>query len=304
MLHYNNNLDKVRDEYRKLLAEKDNRLVVYEQTSRVGQVLVADVAAGEAIRQEDVQQKALPDYMTPMNLVASPDELVGKVMKIDALAGTAITEDMLYAEGELDPSLRREEAQYIRLPIRVQRGDIVDVRIVYPNGEDYVVLAKKKLDDVDPVLQLSYFNVNEEERQLLNSSLVDAYTNKAELYAIQYVEPEMQPKAVVTYMPNVDVMRVLRSNPNIIDKAKLSLNEEVRKGLDARLHAIPEDRKQRIAAQAPDGGSVSRRVGAQGALPILAAPAPSSEAQSAAVEPATAPQAADDSGSTGLLEGE
>lgn len=309
MFYYDAQIENERLNYEQLIAAKDASLSAYEAKSKLGYVLATDKKAGQRIGQADVERIALPDFFAPGNVITNAEDVVGKVIKIGALRGTSITNEMVYAEGELDPSLRKEESQYIRLPLRVNAMDIVDIRIVFPNGEDYVVLSKKRLDDVDAFNQISYFTVNEAERQLLQSSLVDAYTNKAELYAIQYVEPEMQPGAIVTYSPNIDVMRVLRTNPNIVNRAKLLLFEEIRKGLDARLKIIPDDHKQRIGVNAPDGGAVSKRMGTQGAMPAPAPPEQTAAAPSPQPQQAQAnseQQVTEDhasSGDTGLLGG-
>ncbi|GKU78126.1 SAF domain-containing protein [Paenibacillus sp. L3-i20] len=288
--------------YEQALSQHVQNLSLYETKTRAGYVLIVPKSAGDAIAETDVEKRALPDYFTPEDVIALPEQVIGKVMKLNGKPGTALTSEMVYDQEQLDPSLRKEEAQYIRLPIRVQPLDIVDIRIVFPNGEDYIVLSKKKLDDVDAGNQLSYFTVNEEERQLLQSALVDAYTNKAELYGIQYVEPELQPKAVVTYTPNLDVMKVLRSNPNIVAKAKLSLNEGLRSELDTRLSKIPEGSRQRIGTDAPDGGAVSKR---KETIETLLPPA-SEVAAPPVQETGTAPAAGNEAaatGDSGLLEG-
>lgn len=245
--------------YEETIALHVQDLNVYKEKTRVGYVLRTSKQAGDTLSVEDVEKMALPDYFTPDNLIGTAEHILGKTLKINGRAGMTLTEDMVLEQEELDPSLRREEAQYIRLPLRVSPKDIVDIRIVFPNGEDYIVLSKKTLDDVDSGNQISYFTVSEEERGLLQSALVDAYTNQAELYAIQYVEPQIQPKAVVTYMPNLDVIQVLRANPNIVSQAKLGLYEELRRRLDSRLKKIPEGDRQRIGIQAPDGGAVEIR---------------------------------------------
>lgn len=248
-----------RSRYDQSLALQSEKLNQYEQKTRAGFVLAVEKSAGDPIYETDVEKMALPDYFTPSNVIESEEQLIGKSLKINALAGTLVTAEMVHEQGGLDPSLRKEEAQYIRLPLRIKPRDIVDIRIVFPNGEDYIVLSKKRLDDVDTSNQLSYFTVSEQERGLLQSALVDAYTNKAELYAIQYVEPELQPEAVVTYVPNLDVIKVLRSNPNIVNKAKLGLHEELRQELNKRLSSIPESDRQRLGSLAPDKGAVSLR---------------------------------------------
>jgi hypothetical protein len=262
---YNAKLLKERSSFEKQLEEQNKVIQQYESRTKVGYVLRNDLSAGSTISENDVERISLPDYFVPDNIISTKDEIIGKVIKINAHKGTAITQEMVYKNGILDPSARKEESQFIKLPIRVSKGDTVDIRIVFPNGEDYIVVAKKKLQDVDAAKQQAFFEVTEEEIMLLQSALVDAYMNSAEIYMKQYVEPEMQPKPDVTYVPNVDVIHVIETNPQIIEKAKYSLMEKVRKSLEERLANIDPTKKVRVGADAPYGSGVSKRIGSDGA---------------------------------------
>lgn len=264
---FNAKLIKERTLYENKLAEKSQQLAVYELKSRQGYVLQIGKKAGEIINEEDIVAMYLPDYFTPVDLIATRENIVGKVIKINADVNTAITNEMVYANGPLDPSLRREEVEYIKLPLELKEKDTVDIRIVYPNGEDYIVVAKTKLDVVDQEKQLAFFNSVEEEALLLQSALVDAYINNAELYMKEYIEPEMQPKPVVTYTPNKDVIAMLKMNPQILDQAKWKLSLKIREGLEERLKLIEDQDRIRVGADAPSGSAVSKRKGNNGAVP-------------------------------------
>ena len=65
---------------------------------------------------------------------------------------------------------------------------------------------------------------------MLSSALVDAYLHDATLYALTYVEPELQERAIPNYPPNAEVTKLIASNPNIVKKAEKqwSLRSETR----------------------------------------------------------------------------
>jgi hypothetical protein len=262
-------INNQRVQYEQLLAQKVELIKQYEQKSIVGLVLTSDKSAGDTLQEGDLEPMYLPDYFTPANVVRDASMAVGKVLKIRASKGTAITSEMVYASEKADASRRIEESQYIRLPLRVSPRDIVDVRVVFPTGEDYVVLSKKQLNDVDVEHQIAFFEVNEDELHLLRSALVDAYRRNAEIYAIQYTEPHLQEKAAVTYTPQIEVLEVMISSPNVIDKARWALAEGVRKAINERFQSGLEKERPRLTGAPPPGGSISLRgelpVGIQGA---------------------------------------
>lgn len=263
--HYNAKLIDERTAYEEQLKDKDEVLQRYMDQSQTAYVLISPKLAGEAISAEDVMEEKLPKFSSPDNLINESKAIVGKYLKIDAMPGTAVTTEMVRDEARLDASERKEETEYIKLPLRLTKRDVVDIRIVFPNGEDYIVVGKKTLEDVDLANQYTFFNDNEEEAQLLQAALVDAYINNAELYMKQYVEPELQPEPVVNYVPNLDVLGVIKNDPFIIDQAKWSLAEKLRKELEKRLKAIEDENKIRVGAQAPSGSGVIQRKAEQGA---------------------------------------
>ncbi|MRN53055.1 SAF domain-containing protein [Paenibacillus monticola] len=268
--HYNAKLIDERVSYEEQLTDKDEVLQRYMDQSQTAYVLVSSKLAGEAITESDVMEEKLPKFSSPDNLISESKLIVGKYLKIDAMPGTALTTEMVRDEERLDPSERKEETQYIKLPLRLTKRDVVDIRIVFPNGEDYIVVGKKSLEDVDLANQYTFFNDDEEEMQMLQAALVDAYINNAELYMKQYVEPELQPEPEANYVPNLDVLRVIKDNPLIIDQAKWSLAAQIRTELEKRLEAIKDGNEIHVGAQAPSGSGVIERKAVQGSTAVEA----------------------------------
>lgn len=254
----NNKLIHERSKYQKIIDQKQVELDKYQTQSRSGWILTKELKAGDEVKSEDIKQTLLPDYFTPTNVLSNRDDIIGKVIKINALSSTVLTNEMLFKDGALDQSERKEETEYVRLPVKLQPNDTVDIRIVYPNGEDYIVLSKKKLSDFNYEKQQSFFQDNEEEALLLQSALVDAYLHSAELYMRTYVEPELQDAAPVTYVPNQDVLNEIKTNPLIVDQAKWKLSDNLRKSLESRLSKIDPVDTFRIGAEAPAGSAVGQ----------------------------------------------
>ena len=72
--------------------------------------------------------------------------------------------------------VRSQEVNTVLMPTDLNIGDYVDIRIMFPNGTDYVVLAQKKIENI--VGTTFWMDLAEDERLLLNSATVDSYLNQ------------------------------------------------------------------------------------------------------------------------------
>ena len=79
------------------------------------------------------------------------------------------------------------------MPSDLNTGDIVDVRIMFPNGTDYIVLAQKNVTNIEG--ETMWLQLAEDERLLLNSAVVDSFLEQGtKLYATKYVDQDAQIK--------------------------------------------------------------------------------------------------------------
>jgi len=147
----------------------------------------------------------------------------GYKSKILLTEGTVLTYSMLYEDEPTGDSLRLMEYNMITLPVTLDIGDYVDVRLRLPNGQDLIVISKKEIKDIYG--QTISLYLNEEEILILNSAIVEAYIMKgsAELYMAEYVEPGMQQAAIYTYMPTNEVITLINMDENIVAKARNEL---------------------------------------------------------------------------------
>lgn len=170
---------------------------------------------------------------------AEGNELEKKmVVKIDIPAGTIITKDMLQdSEDLLDNSQRVQEFNMIQLPSQLKNGEYIDVRVTYPNGQDFIVLSKKKVMGTNSTS--IWLKLNELELSLMNNAIVESYsTVGTKLYAIEYVEPGMQTEATPTYVASSDVMNLINRNPNIVDEIKNEYGRNIEGFADYRTTTI------------------------------------------------------------------
>ena len=109
-------------------------------------VLTRDVTAGEELtadmfREQRVQSaEDLSDAQSP-----AQEDLLGKRLKVSLTKGSALSADILYEGAPVADDERRVELRELDLPQTLRENEFVDVRIVFPNGEDYLVVGHKRV---------------------------------------------------------------------------------------------------------------------------------------------------------------
>lgn len=158
------------------------------------------------------------------------------VAKIDMNVNTVVTVEML-ARGELlGDDVRRQEYNAIVLPVDLTTGDYVDIRVQFPNGQDFIVVSKKEVEI--PVVEgidsetTIWMNLSEEEILMLSCAMVEAYRiDGTRLYATKYTDPGMQEESVPTYPINAETFALVKSNPNVAAEAEANLEERYTEAL-------------------------------------------------------------------------
>lgn len=203
-------------------------------------VLTQDVTAGEELT-ADMFQALRVQSSENLSAAQSPakEDLLGKRLKISLAKGAALSTDILYEGAEIADDERRVELRELELPQNLRENEFVDIRIVFPDGEDYLVIGHKRVyhmirDDEGGVsaLQMRFL---EEELLRYQAACVDTKTYQdTRLYAVRYTG-EFQPAAQVYYPVNRAVFRLLQWNPNIVDLFVVEEEQERRAQLESRL---------------------------------------------------------------------
>ncbi len=161
---------------------------------------------------------------------------MGKILLVDIPAGTELTKVML-DRAEEDNGLREAEYDFIDITSNIEKYDYVDIRILYPDGTDFIVLSKKQIKGLnDTKLVCDIWN-SEEELLMLDSACVDAYLYEGtKIYMTKYIMPQVQEESEVNYVPSVQTGELISENPNIISVASKYLSTELRKKYEERLN--------------------------------------------------------------------
>ena len=158
------------------------------------------------------------------------------VAKIKMSKGTIVTTDMLGLEDTQGNDVRKQEYNTIVLPMDLITGDFVDIRLLLPSGQDYIVVSKKKVEipqiaGVDSTDTIT-MELAEEETLALSNAIVEAYMiNGSKLYAAKYTDAGNQEAADPTYSVNGEVAMLVENDSNIVDDAKNALRARYNRNL-------------------------------------------------------------------------
>ncbi len=196
-----------------------------------------DIEEGQPITMDDLTPSTMQltassttidveNYIDPSIFYAYDEETgedieLNYTAKVQIPAGSVVTLSMLQ-QGDIEKTERRMEYSVIVLPSELNNGDYIDIRLRLPNGAEYIVLSKKKVDQC--TANTVWMNMSEEEIQTMNSVIVDAYTTVgSELRATVYTNPLMQEASKVNYPIREATKASLVTNPNILPEALRAL---------------------------------------------------------------------------------
>lgn len=152
------------------------------------------------------------------------------IAKVDAKMNTVLTQSLVARSNEIaTDDVREQEYNSIVLPIDLVTGEFIDIRLQLPNGQDFIVVSKKRvtIPDFNGEASIDTIKIKlaEEETLSLSSAIVEAYKIEgAKLYATKYAEAGLQQASSPTYVVNNEVANLMDSDPNIVEKAKNALS--------------------------------------------------------------------------------
>ncbi|WP_433708986.1 SAF domain-containing protein [Paenibacillus illinoisensis] len=234
----------LRTQYESKLVEAEALLQHQQSTMKTVVVASKALKEGDKLKKENLKVIQIPETDAPTNMVQSPDDLYGKIVKIDVDENTPVINSMVFDNGPTPRDLRIQEYNVMLLPTKLKKGQFVDVRLTFPTGEDFIVLSKKKVEDLSGTTV--WYKMNEAELLVMTSAIVDAYLNGAKLYAVTYADPYMQEKATPNYPANLKVIDLIQADPNVLTYAKEQLKRTARQVLENNLTQMDEADKMKI----------------------------------------------------------
>ena len=247
-----------------------------ESKQRTVLVATADLKSGEEVTRDSFKTEVVQTTMDTTQIIEEDDfkfkddktgdtiekysedgtQLQKKlVMKVGVPANSIVTKDMVAeVDGQATDDQRIQEYNMIILPSELRNGDYVDIRVRFPKGQDYIVVAKKKIEQC--TADTIWVKLTEEEILSLGNAIVESYTAEGtKLYATTYTEPGLQNAATPTYAVSEDVLKLINTDPNIRETARTALwsryneqkqNEQRVGQIDAALSAYEDGRASSV----------------------------------------------------------
>ena len=204
--------------------------------------LNTDVKSGQEITEAmltkiDTYQNLVPQNYVSVEQIRGVAQGKKVIAKIDMYKNTLLTASTVTTEENgISNDLRKIEYNMLTLPININTGDVIDVRITFSNGQDLIVLSKKEIKNIEG--NTVTFYLTEDEILLLNSAIVESYIMTASnIYVAKYTDPGMQEKATITYMPTSEVLSLINSDSNIVEKAKNGIIERYKTDIRGQMNS-------------------------------------------------------------------
>lgn len=187
-MQYNKKVQKTIADLEK--KSETTKAYVFKENMLEGEVISSGDLVVVDIKAESAPIDYFPNYM-------SLDSLLGRRMRINAEQRTIVTESMLMDEVDLQPGLseRLQEFNMLLLPSDLNQGDYVDIRITFPSGENYVVVAGKEVKKLGTTVDSNtiFLQLDEEEIVRTTAAILESYMSDGiKIYVTKYVEPSAQ----------------------------------------------------------------------------------------------------------------
>lgn len=223
--------------------------------------LNTDVKSGDTLDASMLVQVETDKNAAPTDAIKGTALTENSIAKIDLSKGMILTASMVAeSDNPTTSDLRIQEYNMLRLESQIAQDDYIDVRLRLPNGLDYIVVSKKRveipqIDGVDSENTI-WIKLTEDETLAMSNAIVEAYKLEgAVLYTAKYVEPGTQEKATPTYIPSAEVVNLVTQNPNVVQEAKNAMYNRYqqftsnRNNINSQLSAVDEDEaKSRVTS--------------------------------------------------------
>lgn len=209
--------------------------------------LLNDVKKGEKITEDMLQKVHLPKAAAAndlFNIMLYDEKTNSFYTKTDLPAHTVLTHSLLYQDEMITTDVREGEYAFIQLPTTIKKDQYVDVRIQFPSGDDYILLSKKRVKDVQGITV--WLDMDEGEILSMSSAMVDAYIEGGKIYAMAYVDEHMQDPSQMTYPVKTNVKELIQASPNIVNLAKLNLETQNRARLEQALKNTDTSQREAV----------------------------------------------------------
>lgn len=224
-----------------------NQKTVYVVSTADG----SGIGHGEIIEEGvNVVKQKIYTGLESYNYITEDD--LGTTAIVDIYEGMTVMGNMV-TPISIETDTREYEMQVVNLMTDQMENDVIDIRIMFPDGSDFLILPKKQVKNLNLPNCVFWTYLNEEEILRMASATIDAYTiTGTKIYATRYVEGNLQEEAIPTYLVNAAVQDQMDStssyyDKNLLTKATTTLNQLARLNMEQKLMILSEEKLAAVA---------------------------------------------------------
>jgi hypothetical protein len=239
-----------------------------QKTYSTAYCLKSEKKAGEVIETSDLEEILLSADKDSTLPEFQMQDLTGKAAKVDMAQGSIVSGILLADAADAGENIRVCTYSDIEYSADLTEGSFADIRISFPNGEDYIVVRHKQVQALGEEETLLTLGLQEAELLRLSSALVDKriYQN-TRVYAVAYRD-NLQEASFITYPVNPQVYELTGWDPNVLVNDGVESTEgesrketEIRRELEQNLAAYLTDRAGTAEAEEVGSTAVSAGTG-------------------------------------------
>ncbi len=221
---------------------KDSHLKITEQKAEEVKktkvyTLLDKLEKGAVIEREMLMAIEVENRLIPVDCLTNIEDLIGKTLMLDLSPRTLLTENMISSVNGDKTAGEIVEIELERIPEIIQVGDLVNLRIHFPTGQNYCLLKKKEIIHMNTSLQVVFMELTPDDILAYSSAQEDcARYSGAKLVMTKIAGDESNP--VSTYENQYPL------NPNVLSM-NFSLDDweervRIRQALDDSLQYLFE----------------------------------------------------------------
>jgi hypothetical protein len=202
-----------------IIAQRDKQISeLQEELEAIGTLVTVyqlnmDVKSGTKMQDFQFSTIDVPEFAVPANVVTSLEDIKNFYYKISLSTNTIVTSDMVMQQRLTDDE-RTLDVVLDEIPIGIEVGDYVDIRIAFPLGQDFIAMTHKEVVEINgSTIKLI---VSQQDFYSYQSMQTDsALYASTKAYGSTYVEGGVQAAAKQYYPVNLDVLKTMLLDPNI-----------------------------------------------------------------------------------------
>lgn len=241
-------INKNKSFYKNEISKADELL---EYNKRFVFMAASDLKEGEIITEENTYLKEViisepKSGDTNINQSGSNgsdiwinEDYMNQMLLVDVPKGMFITKNMLVDFEKENEGYREVYVSEIKIFFNIQSFDYCDIRIIYPNGETYIVLSKKKILNISDGREDCCLWLNPEEIHLLQSAIVDCNIYEgSRLILTKYINSKNEKSSAVNYIPSLQTLSLIYKEGGINKLTGTNYSKEERESLEERLSLL------------------------------------------------------------------